>query len=85
MDYGGYIRNEEGIIYVVLGYPIQVKVLDFSYGYTGIVSYECSIVYIPDEYLNDESIDMIINNRYFIDFRNIKDNLFVGRRWIIEG
>jgi hypothetical protein len=38
----------------------------------------CSVVYIPDEYMNEESINTLNTKIYSSTLENIKDNLFVA-------
>jgi hypothetical protein len=71
-----HIYNENGIIFVILGYPKSIDVFDFSRGYTSLESYDCSIIYIPDEYMNEESISTLKNSG-ILPFEHIKGNLFV--------
>jgi hypothetical protein len=78
-DLVGYdcrIINEEGVIFVILGYPMSIKVFDFTDGSYGLESYDCSIIYIPDEYMNEESI-ATLEKSGMLPFENVKGNLFV--------
>jgi hypothetical protein len=58
-----------------LGYPVSIKVLDFSNGYTQLFSYDCSIIYFPDEYMNEESIETLKTR--IDDLEHVTGNLFV--------
>jgi hypothetical protein len=76
VTYDCRIMNEDGIIFVILGYPVDIKVLYFSDGYTTLKSYDCSVIYIPDEYMNEESI-ATLKNSGILPFEHVKGNLFV--------
>jgi hypothetical protein len=82
MRYECYIQNIEGIVFVVLRYPVNIRVLEFYYGYTGLESYDCSIMYIPDEYLNEESIATL--DARILPFEKVKGNLFVMKHPIMN-
>jgi hypothetical protein len=66
-----YIRNEIGIIYVDLDYPIAIDVYGFYSRY--------SIIYIPDEYMNDEVITKLNTEIHGSTLENIKENLFIAK------
>jgi hypothetical protein len=80
---GCQIGNVEGIIFVVLSYPDRIRGFDYyvpdpPWQY----SYDCSIIYIPDEYMNEESISILsIKIDGFTD-ENIGNNLFVAKHSI---
>jgi hypothetical protein len=78
-----YIVNEEGIIFVQLKYPVSIEMFDFSNGSTHLYSYDCTVIYIPDEYLNEESIATVYAG-FRLPFENIKENLFVMRHPVMN-
>jgi hypothetical protein len=84
LGYDCYINNEIGITFVTLKYPVSIKVFGFSNGSTRLDSYECTIFYIPDEYMNEETIAALNTNVYYNSLEHIKDNLFIKKQMIMN-
>ncbi|MDR0943138.1 MAG: hypothetical protein LBM41_01240 [Ruminococcus sp.] len=80
----GFIRNELGITYVRLVYPDSIKGFwMINYNLTFRYYYDRYwIVYIPDEYMDEETIDMLSKEHFGSNLNNVKGNLFVS--WIPE-
>jgi hypothetical protein len=78
LRYDCHISNVEGIIFVGLTYSKSIEVLYFSDTSTHLDYYDCSIIYIPDKYMNEESISTLKNSG-ILPFEHIKGNLFVMR------
>jgi hypothetical protein len=76
------IHNIEGIILVQLQYAVSIEVYYFSDGFVDPLSYDCSVIYVPDEYMNEESIAALKTR---IDsLENIKDNLFIVKHTLYD-
>jgi hypothetical protein len=75
-----YIRNEIGIIYVQLEYPDRIAVFDdlSDDGKAQYLYQKYCVVYIPDEYVNKESIATLNTKIHYGSLRNVKDNLFIA-------
>jgi hypothetical protein len=78
-----YIRNEIGITYVDLEYPISITGVYYSHGYIDDYSYYCSVIFIPDEFMDEEIISTLNTKIYGKTLKNIKDNLFIAKGYII--
>jgi uncharacterized protein YxeA len=75
-----YIVNEEGIIFVMLQYPFRImKDYYYSSGSVEQYSFDYSIIYIPDEYLNAESIAKLSSEFYGFTDENLEDNLYIAK------
>jgi hypothetical protein len=74
------IRNEIGIRYVELVYPKYAEVFNYSHEYTVHQIYNCLIIYIPDEYMDEELINTLNKEIYGTTLEKLKDNLFVAKR-----
>jgi hypothetical protein len=74
------VRNEIGIIYSKIKYPYDIWIIDnFSDDGTPLYKiYYYWIVYIPDEYMNDELIATLNKEVYSIDLKELKGNLFLA-------
>jgi hypothetical protein len=72
------VRNEIGIIYVQLYYPFVIRVFDYIDDdfFTHYYYREYAVVYIPDEYMDDDLIAALIDE-INISLRHVKDNLFL--------
>jgi aspartyl/asparaginyl-tRNA synthetase len=77
------IYNVKGIIFVVLGYPVSIKDFYFSSDSIHLYSYDCSIIYIPDEFMNEESITTV-KTELRLPIENIKGNLFVMKHPVMN-
>jgi hypothetical protein len=82
LGYESYIRNYGEYSYVELEYPYLIEIFlycnkhdEYHYFYNKYV-----VIYIPDEYMNEETIDIINTKHFHSGLRNIKDNLFVAFR-----
>jgi uncharacterized protein YozE (UPF0346 family) len=78
-----YIMNEIGITYVDLEYPISINGVYYSHGYIDYYYYYCSVIFIPDEYMDEEIITTLNTKIYGKTLKNIKDNLFIAKGYII--
>jgi uncharacterized protein YxeA len=78
------IRNVEGIIFVYFKYLDDIIGLDY-YAPDPFqqYSYGCSIIYIPDEYMNEESIAIVSGKFDYFTDENIGNNLFVAKQSIM--
>jgi hypothetical protein len=81
LGYESHIRNYERYSYVELEYPDTIdgyaycnKHDEYHYFYNKYM-----VIYIPDEYMNKETIDIIMTTK-LRDLKHIKDNLFVAFR-----
>jgi hypothetical protein len=73
------IRNIEGIVVVYFEKPYTIKGIFYTgnaldyYEYV----YYCSVIYVPDEYINSESIAILNREIFGFTDENIGDNLFI--------
>jgi hypothetical protein len=75
-----HIRNEIGIIYVQIEYPFGIAVFDYLSvdGNARYLYKRYNVVYIPDEYINEELIATLNTENHHGSLRNVKDNLFIA-------
>jgi hypothetical protein len=78
--YESHIRIEEGIRYVEIAYPVNVGGFNYTQDFVEQYFYDYWIIYIPDEYIDEESITELLTEIYDITLVNVKDNLFVACR-----
>jgi hypothetical protein len=71
-----FIRNVRGVIVVQLEYAGSIEFY-YSSDFTNPSSYDCSVIYVPDEYLNEESIEIL--QSALDSLEHITDNLFVAK------
>jgi hypothetical protein len=81
LGYESYIRNLEGYSYVELEYPDTIDGYAYCNKHDEYHYYhnKYMVIYIPDEYMNKETIDTIMTTK-LRDLTYIKDNLFVAFR-----
>jgi hypothetical protein len=78
-----YIANLEGIIFVILQYPNPIIGVDYYVPEPfQQYSYGCSIIYIPDEYMYEQSIAILSRKIDGFTDENIGNNLFVAKHSI---
>jgi uncharacterized protein YxeA len=77
------IINVDGIISVIYQYPDSISGVDY---YLPVplqeYAYDCSIIYIPDECMNEESIAILSRKIDGITDENIGNNLFIAKHSI---
>jgi uncharacterized protein YxeA len=78
------IRNIEGVIFVRFKYPNAIIGIDYyAPDPYQQYSYDCSIIYIPDEYMNEESIAILYRFLDGFTDENLGNNLFVAKQSIM--
>jgi hypothetical protein len=83
IGYESRILYHKGICYIVLHYPDRIKKFNYNSEYYYYDSY--AVVYIPDEFMDEVSIETLNIEVYSGTLKNIKDNLFVAWRWTPQG
>jgi uncharacterized protein YxeA len=78
------IRNIEGITFVVYKYPDYIIGVDYNAPDPfRQYSYGCFIIYIADEYMNEESIAILSRKIDGFTDENIGNNLFVAKQSVM--
>jgi hypothetical protein len=78
----GYVNYARGLTYVKLKYHDSILMFDYSQGEDFYYSDEFWVVYIPYEYMDEETIATISREDFGSGLMNVKDNLFIA--WIPE-
>jgi hypothetical protein len=76
-----YIKLFKGFRFVELEYPYVITA--YEYLPNSIINYyykSYMIIYIPDEYMDEESLNTISVDFYYSNLTSIVDNLFIVRR-----
>jgi lipopolysaccharide export system protein LptC len=83
IGYESSIQNHKEITYVVLDYPYRISKFNYCFNHAEYHYYydRYAVVYIPDEYMDEASIEILSTEVYTGTFENIKDNLFVAWCW----
>jgi hypothetical protein len=73
-----YIKQFREFRFVELLYPRVIKIYKYSPNSTTNYDYQgYMIIYIPDEYMDEESLNTISVDFYYSNLTNVIDNLFI--------
>jgi hypothetical protein len=71
-----FIQSVKGVIFVQLQYAGSIEFY-YSNDFADPSSYDCSVIYVPDEYMNEESIETL--KKGMDDLLHVTGNLFVAK------